>query len=149
MCEEFFPEIAATLPHRTSARCGQTMCVNPFHRVNGMVTNNLVTAVEAVQIYELKGKETAGAVAGRFGCSANQVRAIWRGRNWGAVTGAEYRPQQRRVTPPEVVAAILERKGSAPNGKVVAAEFNVSYKTVLRIWNGTSRASLPREQAPC
>lgn len=143
MIGEFFPELADKLPHRTTTRCGQSLCINPLHRTNGMVTRGVLTPEQAREVYALKGTN-AREVAVQFGLSANQVLSIWRGRNWGAVTGAVNKTQQRKVTPPEVVEAIKERLGTA-SGRSVAAEFNVSYKTVQRIWGGVHRG-LPAAQ---
>lgn len=146
MIGEFFPELADGLPHRTTTACGKPLCINPLHRLNGMVTRGTLTPDQAREVYKLKGDD-ARAVAVQFGISANQVLSIWRGRNWGAITGAVNQTKQRKVTPPEVVEAILARKGEL-SGRKVAEEFNVSHKTVQRIWGGQHRG-LPREQAPC
>lgn len=147
MVGEFFPELAATLPHRTQPSCGQPTCIAPTCRVNGMLTANRITPEQAVELFNMKGKKDAGEVAELFGISRNQVLSIWRGRNWGDVTGAVNQTRQRKVTPPDIVDAIKARHGQA-SSRAVAAEFNVSYKTVLRIWNDEHRG-LPREQAPC
>lgn len=146
MVGEFFPEMAATLPHRTSTSCGISICISPLHRVNGMVTRGVLTPEQAREVYALKGTDARG-VAVSFGISSNQVMSIWRGRNWGDVTGAVHQRQQRKVTPPEVVEAIRQRHGQA-SSRVVGAEFNVSNKTVLRIWNDQHRG-LSQEQATC
>ena len=145
MVEEFFPEV--TLPHRTSSTCGNSMCVNPLHRADAMITNNLLTADEALQVYQLKGQLKSREVAEKFGISANQVLSIWRGRNWNHVTGhpKPQGPTRPRRTPDEVRRKILEFQGEA-SSREVAAQFGVSFRTVARIW---ANPGLSQEQAPC
>src|SRR5690606_27044770 len=119
----------------------------PTHRINGMLTANRITPEQAAELFGMKGKTDATAVAEKFGISRNQVLSIWRGRYWGDVTGAVNQTKRRKVTPPEVVDAIRTRYGQA-SSRVVAEEFGVSYKTVLRIWNNGHRG-LSQEQTPC
>ncbi|QJD53984.1 HNH endonuclease [Streptomyces phage Galactica] len=147
MMKEFFPEVAATLPRRTSTTCGNTMCIAPTHRVHCMWTNTQLTPKQAIEVYQLRNTEDAAEVAGRFGISRNQVLAIWRGRNWADVTGAQYPGKQRRVTTPETAQAIRERYGHA-SAAAVAAEFGISRRTVNRIW-ADQNYRLPQEQAAC
>lgn len=142
MMETFFPEIE--LPHRTSPNCGVDLCINPLHRANSMVTNNVLTADQALKVYLSAGTDPR-EVAERFGISQNQVRSIWRGRNWRTVTGAPEHVPRRKVTPPEMEQAIRERKGTA-SSRVVGSEFGVSYKTVLRIWRHEHRPDLSISQ---
>jgi hypothetical protein len=82
MMGEFFPEVAATLPHRTSTSCGVDLCISPVHRINGMVTRGTLTPAQAREVYSLKGTD-AGGVAESFGISPNQVMSIWRGPELG------------------------------------------------------------------
>lgn len=144
MTEEFFPEI--TLPHRTFATCGNSMCVSPLHRANAMVTNNILTADEALQVYQCKGKLKSHEVAQKFGISANQVLCIWRGRNWSEVTGhpKPQGPTRPKRTPDDVRKQILECQGNA-SSREVAARFGVSHRTVSRIW---ANPGLSQTQTP-
>lgn len=133
MMEEWFPEEHAKLPHRTTTTCGNNLCLNPYHRVDKMNTQNKITAEQAVELYALKGRVHSAEVAEQFGISRNQVLSIWRGRNWASVTGAVKPPPVNRKTPPEVEARIIELKGTG-SSRQIAEQLNISYKTVLRVW---------------
>lgn len=130
LVDTFFPEI--DLPNRTVSTCGVDLCISPLHRADGMVTNNTLTAEQAVEVYRARG-EDPGGVAERFGVKRSQVLAIWRGRHWREVTGAPEHVPRHKVTTPDVVLAIRARKGQA-SSRAVGVEFGVGYKTVLRIW---------------
>lgn len=145
LLDEFFPEVSATRPIRTSPACGNSSCINPLHRINAMATNPTITPGQAVEIYELKGKETARVVAERFGVNYNHVLSIWRGRNWSDVTGAEKKSPQRRVVAPEIVEVAIQRRGTV-SSRALGRELGVSYKTILRIWK---RSALSQEQGVC
>lgn len=144
MCEEFFPELDANRPGRTSQTCGNSRCINPYHRVNRMATRNTLTATQAVAVYALRGSDPR-VVGDQFGISYNQVMSIWRGRNWAEVTGAEPWVTTRKVTPPEVVLAIRECKGTM-SARACAREFGVSNHYVGRVWRGVIRPSLSPAQ---
>lgn len=132
MIDEFFPELRDNRPGRTAASCGNAVCVSPFHRSNRMTTRNVITADQAVEVYAAKGSD-ARAVASRFGISRNQVLAIWRGRNWSDVTGAQVPAPVSRKIPPEVTEAIASRRGTA-SARAVSREFGVSNHYVGRVW---------------
>lgn len=151
MIDRFFPELAATRPSRTSPTCGNDLCINPYHRANKAVTNNRITADQARQIYAAKGEEEAAAVAQRFGISRNQVLSIWRGRNWGPVTGAPRHRPQRQVYSDDVVLKVAALKGRASTRKA-AAEVGVSTPFVRSVWSGRRQPKNPDllpEQLPC
>lgn len=147
MCGEFFPELDANRPGRTSQRCGNPRCINPYHRVNKMATRNTLTATQAVAVYALRGSDPR-VVGDQFGISYNQVLSIWNGRNWADVTGAPTWVTSRKITPVEVVQAILDRKGTM-SARACAREFNVSNHYVGRVWRGAIRPGLSQQQAPC
>jgi len=145
MMEEWFPEEHAKLPHRTKSLCaGGMMCLNPYHRANGMNTTAKITPEIAVKVYSLKGVMSATAVGEQYGIRPNQVRFIWAGRNWGRYTGAP-KPVDtgRRVTPPEVVEEIERLKGVESSAKL-AERFGVHKKTVQRIWQRAAKAEAQR-----
>jgi hypothetical protein len=134
MMEEFFPELAADLPSKTSPNCGNSMCISPFHRRNSTATNTKLTSDQALQVYAQRHAGNSAATAAEFGISRNQVMSIWRGRNWADVTGAVLPKPVRRTTSPELEAEIATRRGGGKSSRIVGEELGVSYKTVLRIW---------------
>lgn len=133
MVGEFFPESAAITRHRTSPRCGVDLCINPWHREDRRVTRQTVTASQAREIYAAKGIDAATDVADRYGISRDQVLSIWRGRSWSQETGASKHIPTRRVTPPDVLQAILDRKGTG-SSRAVAADIGIGHSVVRRVW---------------
>lgn len=149
LIDEWFPELQAMARRRTSPRITcDPLCVNPLHRVDKSVTRQTLTADQVIEIYRSRGEVAKDDLAKRFGVSREQVASIWNGRNWARVTGATPHRPTRRVTSPEVIHKILELKGCGRSSRDVAAEFDVGYKVVLAVWNGTrSIPNLPQKQS--
>ena len=137
MVLEFFPELAAMTVHRTAPACGQRMCINPWHRVDGRVTRQTLTADGARAVYADKGHKDAQVVAQQHGISRDQVLAIWRGRNWRQATGAapHVPGSSRRSYTAAEFDKVLELKGTGSSRKV-AEQVGVHYKFVLGVWSG-------------
>lgn len=135
LVDEFLPELAPLSRHRTTPRCGVSLCIHPGHRADARVTRQLITADQAREIYAAKGVKNATDVAQAYGVSRNQVYAVWRGRNWRVVTGAPPHTPRRRVYTDDEVQRVLNLKGTGSSRKV-AAQLDVHYKFVLAVWAG-------------
>ena len=131
----FFPEMINVFPLRTSPKCGQDMCINPWHRGERVITRQTITADQAREIYAAKGIEPKGYLASKYGISPDQVLSIWRGRNWNDATGApRHRPSKHIYTDDEV-SLVLDLKGTA-SARAVARDLGIGYKFVLAVWSG-------------
>lgn len=86
--------------------CDNPVCMNPNHFFLGNHDDNMadrqrkgrqykgerhhraiLTEQDAIEIFNLKGKETCTSIAARKNCSRSAVKAIWQGVNWSHVTG--------------------------------------------------------------
>jgi len=97
--------------HVLTQTCENARCVNPAHqarlRCSSLARWNKfppgtrpapkkLTAAQALEIYEAKGKERARTLAERFHCDAVTVYHIWGGRTWAHVTGHSPSKQSKK-----------------------------------------------------
>lgn len=141
LVHEFVPEFTPMTTHRTVPGCGQSLCINPWHRRDRRVTRQSITADQARAIYAARGSD-AGAVAEKYGISRDHVLSIWRGRNWSQVTGATAPPKRRKYTDADV-QRVLNERGTGSSYKV-AARLGVHHKFVQDVWSG--KRNLRRRQ---
>lgn len=141
MMREWFPD--TTLPNyaRTDTVCGNTLCLNPFHRFIDpdakTKSNPRMDHRRVLDIYSWRGRMAAKATAEMFGCSVSTVERIWNGNRWSAVTG------QRRDgrTPPmnaDRARAIYADRDSGLTQQAAAEKHKTSRITVRSIWYGMS-----------
>ena len=124
--------------------CGNRRCVNPRHliwktqtdnqldrRVHG--TNNKartkLTPLQAQQIRQLKGIETAIETAARYGITESNVRQIQEGKTWKVIGG-----KIRRALTTEQVLQI-RRIGLTKSDREVADMLGVGRLAVWRVRN--------------
>lgn len=131
---EFLPEYSATGKHRTAPGCGNDRCINPWHREDRRVTRQVITAQQAREIYAAKGSQDPAAVARSVGIGRDAVLAIWCGKRWGGVTGANR--VVRWTLDDDTIRAILTAKDSGRSASDVSREFGCGRTTVQRVWRG-------------
>lgn len=154
MMREWFPEVPMRHYEQTEVRCGDTLCINPYHRVRrvpvGGLANGRMDHKTIRAIYAQRHTSTVSATAREYGLHTSQVSRIWTGVRWSAVTGHFAKPVKKRLSA-DVVLTVYGLRTSGRSTSDVGREFGVSKATISAIWNGhtwahTTKHGLPTEQ---
>lgn len=144
MMREWFPNVQVRQYEQTDTRCGNMVCISPYHRVRrkpsggegtGRMSHELVR-----EIYSRRLTSTVNATALEFRVHGSQVSRIWTGERWSAVTGERSGGVRKRMSA-EQALAVYALRNSGRKSTEVAKEFGISRPTVYAIWTGRSWAA--------
>ncbi len=156
MMREWFPEVVVGHNEQTTTRCGDPLCINPYHRVRrkksgGRGTGRMDHAL-ILEVYARRLTSTVNVTAAEFGLHNSQVSRIWSGTIWSSVTGHPHLKKARVRMTADTAREIYALRESGQTAADVARKYNVSRPTVSYIWHGRTWAhatqhGLPGEQS--
>jgi len=143
MMREWFPDVNVPNNARTGSECGNTLCLNPFHRYLDPDANRRAKPRmdhrKVLDIYSWRGTQSARATAELFQVHVSTVENIWSGRRWSAVTGHRRDGKQPPMDATRARAIYADRNLGL-SMEAVAAKHNTSRNTVRSIWYGLTWA---------
>lgn len=139
MMREWFPGVDVPAYTRTGSECGNTLCLNPFHRYIDPEAKckgkPRMDHRRVLDIYSWRGSQSAVATAKLFEVHVSTVERIWNGQRWSAVTGH----RRDGKTPPMDATrarAIYADKDTGLSQQAAADKHGTSRITVRAIWYG-------------
>lgn len=139
MMREWFPGVDVPAYTRTGSECGNSLCLNPFHRYIDPDAKckgkPRMDHQRVLDIYSWRGTQSAKATAELFEVNVSTVERIWNGNRWSAVTGHR---RDGRTPPMDATRAraIYADRDSGLSQEAAAAKHNTSRQTVRSIWYG-------------
>lgn len=149
MMREWFPDVPVPNNARVGSECGNTLCLNPFHRYLDPDANRApkprMDHRRVLDIYSWRGTQSARAAAEMFGVHVSTVERIWSGKRWSAITGHR---QDGKQPPMDAVRAraIYADRNCGSSMDAVAAKHATSRSTVRSIWYGLTWSAVTGAQ---
>lgn len=143
MMREWFPKVAVRSYGQTENRCGNDLCINPYHRQvsipNGGKGQNRMDHDLVRDIYAIKGTMTQVEAAEKFNVHTCTVGRIWSGERWSSITGQ--RVSKEKVMTADKARAVFADRVNGESMQVVADRYGIGRNTVRSVWYGETWAS--------